>query len=661
MSTLFVHKQTMLTRFLFLIIVPLTLSKAQIPSVEKKVQKSPTEKKVEMPAYMEYLKSEADFLALGSDPLTNKYNDVVSVKVVYDLHLKKIFYINSANFDFHYEFCQKYLDPTIYLSKFNEENYGESSVNRKYLLGNINYFGRLKTFALELSPSDQMQIGSIEQLITEIRVNSFLGPELKLMLSTQRLIDLRSEFKGLVKFLTPEDIYENMETQSVSEGLAIGRLRFVENFDVESTTFSSTDILVIKETPLILPRVAGVIVAEFQTPLSHLSILGKNRKMPVLAMKNAFGNSSLLAFRDMNVQLEVKCGTYEIEKSDKSPNVSFSPKNKIELEFDLKVDTLIGVDHLNRKSENFAGNKARNFGWLYDISKNGNFRTPENAFAIPFHFYFEHIQKSKAKDLIAQLCKNPSDYQNPAKLEAHLSEIRKAILAEPINPHFLKLVENRVKESPKYLRMRFRSSTNAEDADGFSGAGLYASKTGEIGNADKSVEKAIKTVWASLWSYPAYVEREYFNIDQSTVQMGVLAHRSFPEEEVNGVIITKNLYRKHYPGFVVNTQVGNESVVKPSSGVVCEQFICYAQTGRTIQPYETVIDIITYSSLNKSKPLMKEKEVQLLANEVDKIKLEVYRKLGRSHLYEDFGLDLEFKLDAVTRQLYIKQMRRYND
>lgn len=209
--------------------------------------------------------------------------------------------------------------------------------------------------------------------------------------------------------------------------------------------------------------------------------------------------------------------------------------------------------------------------------------------------------------------------------------------------------------------MRFRSSTNAEDAKGFSGAGLYESKTGIIGDEKKSVSEGILKVWASLWSYEAFMEREYFNIDQSYVQMGVLVHRAFPKEEVNGVIITKNLYRPGYLGFIVNAQLGNESVVQPTKGVTSDQFICYPETTVNIQPDESVIDVITRSSLNKGKLTMTAEEIQHLADEVYEIKMSLYKRFGRRFVFEDYALDIEFKLEKGTRELYIKQVRLYND
>ncbi len=628
-------------KYLFLILIMLSFKKAA-------------------PLYLSELSSDGEFRMLCSDPLTNKYSDVTSVKVVYDLQTKQLYFINSSFYQFHYEFCQAQIDANIYLGRFNVDNYSAESLDRRYLLCNINYFRDLDKYSIELSPSDYMSKKHLEFLFKEIKSKVFFKDNLSLMLSTLRLQNLQNQFSKDIKVLLPEDIYKNMKFQTVSVGKAIGRLRFVEDLKKESPSLLPTDIIVIHETPLILPHVAGVIVSEFQTPLSHLSLLGRNRKMAVVAIPNAFSDQKLMQLANKNVQLDVFINQYAIAETTKSPQGA-SVGKRIILRCDLDVDSLVEISVMHRNSCDFAGNKANNFAKLYQLSREAKFKTPESAFSIPFYFYNAHANESGATQLINALLTNKDYLKNTDSLELQLKRIRTSIKSSPVSPSLLLSVEQKIKFLGDYTQMRFRSSTNAEDAPGFSGAGLYASKTGIVGSEDKSIEKAIQKVWASLWSYEAFMEREYFNIDQENVQMGILVHRSFPNEEVNGVVITKNLYRKGYLGFVVNAQLGNENVVNPTSGVVCDQFIAYPESSQNIQPDETVIDIITFSSLNKGKLIMTEKEIQLLADEIDKIKMDLWRRIGRKYAYEEFALDLEFKLDATTRQLYIKQFRLYND
>ena len=613
------------------------------------------------PHYLKEIKSEQEFKMLCSEPLTNKYSDVTSVKVIYDLETKELYFANSMYYKFHYEFCETIIDPDIYLGRFNVDNYAANSPDRRYLLCNINYFKHLDEYSVELSPSDYMPQIQIEFMMDVLKKAVFFGDKLSLMVSTERLQNLSPKFSKSIKLLTPEEIYKNMKFQSVSEGKAIGNLRFIDDLKSEANTLKRTDIIVIKETPLILPHVAGIIVAEFQTPLSHLTILGRNRKVPVLAMKNAFENEELKTLAGKNVLLNVFSTFYKLVETTESPNSETKNQPKIKLTCDLDVKDLVSVSDYKRDLSNYIGNKASNFSLLSALSKNGKFKVPEAAFAIPFSHYNLHAHQSGAQKLIDGILLNQGQFDNQDSLKGKLKAIRKAIKSTKIDPKLLSLVEDKIKSNGGFTRMRFRSSTNAEDAKGFSGAGLYASKTGILGDEKKSVSEAILKVWASLWSYEAYMEREYFNIDHSYVQMGILVHRAFPEEEVNGVVITKNLYRPGYLGFIVNAQLGNESVVQPTKGITCDQFICYPETSVNIQPTETVIDVITRSSLNKGKLTMTAEEIQHLADEVYEIKMSLYRRFGRRFVFEDYALDIEFKLEKGTRELYVKQVRLYND
>ena len=177
----------------------------------------------------------------------------------------------------------------------------------------------------------------------------------------------------------------------------------------------------------------------------------------------------------------------------------------------------------------------------------------------------------------------------------------------------------------------------------------------------KSIEKAIKEVWASLWSYEAFMEREYFNLNHKKVYMGILVHRSFPSEDVNGVAITKNLYRNNNFGFVVNAQLGDESVVRPQKGNVCDQFVCYPNNVNSIYNNKNIVDVISISNLNYGSLTMTDKEIQNLADQLEIVKRYFLNRIYLGKSYFSFGLDIEFKLEGENRDLYFKQVRIYND
>ena len=608
------------------------------------------------PKFLNELSSIEDFKTLDGKPLSKKYGEVDAIKVVYDIKNDVIYYLNSKNYKYHHGFCSKKLNHTEGLETFNANNYSESLEKRDFLLGNINYYNSIKQYVMDLSPADLIQLKEIETLHKKI-ANSVYFKDFKLLLNTSRLINLKDSFS--IPTITPEEIYKNQKFQPLSTNSCYGYLRLVTLNDLKTKTFKPNDIIVLEQTPNIIPLVAGVIASEFQTPLSHLSILGKNRSIPIMAYKDAFNYIKFTQYKDSYIKLTVRENSFYMQRVDTSYTNKNRRKSVVNIKKDLSIDTLVSFDVLKQVRSKSVGNKARNFAVLQKLSNSSDFKVPEHAFAIPFYFYEKHLESSKAGIIIEQLLEDMENMTAAVNIEKRLKYIRKAIKQTPIDKQLIASVEQQLKNENGYTRFRFRSSTNAEDMEGFSGAGLYKSKTAVIGDSIKTVEKAIQKVWASLWNLQAFNEREYFNINQQKVAMGILVHRSFPNEIANGVAITKNIYRESNLGMVINVQLGNESVVEPSKGVICDQVVCYESGTNKIYTEKDIVEVITKSSLNNNQLIMTDKEIINLCKQLEIIKKYYFRNSGEFE-YNKFGLDVEFKLDTDNRTLYIKQVRHYN-
>lgn len=605
------------------------------------------------------IKDKATFDLFSSKPLYDKYGQVSSVKVIFDNSNQQIHFISSSAFEYHYEFCVNRLNYPYELDRFNIEEYSGDDT-RRFLIANINYYQALEIYALELGPSDRMNAEQLTILFDSVKKHAFFGDKLKLMLNTVHVTELSSRLTG-IDYVTPNEIYMGQYYQPISKLKGEGRFVVITDWEKQKNKIKPYDIILVKDIPVVFPLVAGVIVTEFQTPLSHVSILGQNRKIPICAYTKAFDNNTLHKMDGQTVSFEVQQDTFLIVQHRVDLEKMLRPGREILLKKDLSVDSLIPIEYVREKHSFIVGNKAANFGELASWSESIGFKTPENAFAIPFYFYNNHIISAKVKPMIASLSEKENLNRTREEVEYDLKLIRHLIENTEIDKELLSDVVKMIKRNPKYTRMRFRSSTNAEDAISFSGAGLYTSKTGDINDSEKPIDEAIKSVWSSLWTYEAFMERESVNMKQENVAMGILVHRSFPNEEVNGVAITTNIYRKNYLGFVVNAQMGDVSVVQPKTGVQCDQFICYPDESATIYgKSEGGIDVISYSSLNNGRLVMTKGEIQYLANVLELIKRRYVRNHYLRTTYFNFGLDIEFKLDANTRELYIKQMRPYN-
>jgi hypothetical protein len=606
------------------------------------------------------------FNELKGLPNTNKFGAVDAVKVLLDIHTNTLYFLNANTYKLHVDFCVEYLGYNQSKWKFNVENYDETK-NRDFLMGTINYFQNQDKFILEFSVADQITLDQIQIFHEKIMEVFKLKNTLYIFLNTNRMRNL-SIHELQIPTIESSDIFEGLDYQALNLRASYGCLKFVKADALNYQELSPKDIVVINGTPNDLPPVAGVITTDFQTPLSHITLLCMNRGTPMAAVKKAWDDSLLRSMEGLPIYFQVNNDGLKVEKVSKElVDSSFSTsklnQEKIILDKDTTFYGLLTPQEMEGKLA-IVGGKAAHFGELHTAVKKLKLeaKLPEDAFAIPFAFYESHIKEGGIDKLI-QVLPNMVLENDQETLKEQLDYIQYKIKRLPLSQELLELVKKKVAQS-SFQKFRFRSSTNAEDIEGFNGAGLYTSKSAELNNPSKSIEKAIKKVWASTWSYKAFMERSYFGIDQKSVAMAILCHRSFPGESANGVVITKNLYRKNYRGFVVNAQKGDVSVVKPPIDVTCEQLICYSDKDDAFYGEKEIVEYISYSNILEplEKSVLSTDEVIDLTRCLSKIKKYMYqrnKKALRKTPYHEYGLDFEFKLFGKTRQLYIKQMRPF--
>lgn len=617
------------------------------------------------PDYLTGIKSKQDFDLLKGKPLSNNYNGIECVKLVYVIATKKLYYLQSIKYSWHYRFTSEILYDQDDLNYFNTINYGQSP-DRKYILATFNFNTNTKNFFLQFAPPDDISNELINTLANKVAETFYKKDQFKILLNTTTLLRRKKELANQHEVITGDELYKSQKYQPIYKGKAKGILTFIHADSLKQAKDYSNCILVINGNSNDIPVCKGIITNQFQTPLSHICLLTQNRKTPCAYIKNSYTNDSLKKLNNTYVEIAISETGYFWKEINEPINI-IKTRKKTDLPGDTAYKNITYLSYLSYKNRHAFGSKTCNLAELKKLSKkNAEIHTPENAFGIPFFYYQKHITAHYISGKIDSLLTERAHTKNDSVLAIRLKEIKKAIMAAPIDTVLLNTVKRFCEKHFGDQKVRFRSSSNCEDGNEFNGAGLYTSETGILKDSIKTYERAIKKVWASLWSVRAFKEREYFNINHSQALMGILVHRAFDNEIANGVAITKNLYRNYDAGFIINLQKGENEVVSPKSGVISEQVISYMNSGSTFYDASRSADWLSYSSLNTSGSLLSIEELYQLTQQLEGIKrhfYELYRLWPKTE-YRDFAMDVEFKLIETAdkkRKFIIKQARPYNN
>ena len=601
------------------------------------------------------------FELVSTLPSRSHHGGVSSVKIIMNDDDGLLYYMNSKRFTYHYTFAKDVLNFRKGLLIFNVTQYTENP--QRYLYpANLNYHKSLDKYVLHLVAANEMTCENIKRLYDKIIATSYLKGKL-FFFANKAEWDL---CEG-IPTISSEELYEGQNYQALNLTKNYGYLTKVDIKDLEDTYLGRRDIILLNGIPNDVSVVAGIITTEFQTPLSHINVLSNSRGTPNMALKNGWQDSVLNSLVGELVYLNVRADTFELRKASLTEATAFwsqnEPQDTTFLPADLTTSGLINLENASLDFVNRIGGKAANFAEMLKVEVDGApIPVPENSFAIPFYYYDQHMKDAGLDLELEQMLNDPVFQSDPVFRKQKLEKFQDDIKDHPLDPVLIALVTSEIRDFAEFSSFRFRSSTNAEDLEIFSGAGLYNSHSAKKGDAKKTIERAIKKVYASLWNWRAFEERSYFKIDHQSCAMGILVHRSFPDEDANGVMITRNLYNEN-PGFIINVQYKEESIVFPKPGIIHDQIMLLAWSITPGQNF--MLEYLSFSNVPElnGQTVMTNEELFELGDYGMALKRHYYDNLPHSCgcSFNSFALDIEFKVDSEVspRKIYIKQMRPF--
>ncbi|MBC7899063.1 MAG: hypothetical protein H7070_03335, partial [Saprospiraceae bacterium] len=545
--------------------LPLTAQMSRKPSPTREpagaMSKAPDSNKNSLPK----IASQEDFDSIARTYHQGTPYALPHTMFVIDRRAKnKVYFVNSQRFRFHKDFLlATYLVPRgadVFKPIYIDED-------RRFIVGTIAWQKPVEKFTWELWEGDLATAEHIRlanQVINKAffdsvsyKPNSIRQEDLSLSMSCGQ----ETSVSACIDRVLQSDINKNQGYLALNTGTAVGRIHIIDKLD-DTVEIGDNEILVLKELPISLPPVRGVILAKPSSPLSHINILAKGWNIPNIYIKDA---DKLFKEYDTYIyKLDASLTEYSLTRAsiDQLKTDFVSPGQQVP-PVNLGITKLAGLREMRKKDSIIYGSKAANLGEMLN-AKVANVIVPD-GFSIPFAWYKAFMSENGLDKTLEVLLEDNDFIHNPRYRRQKLEEFRNAIQSGKFDPELRRQIIKKWKLQLGGRPVFVRSSSNSEDLPNFSGAGLYSS-VANVREEDKLIE-AVKKVWGSLWKFEGYEARVRNYVSQTDVYMSALIQVGIDMNK-GGVMITKDPFDDENKNAVyISAVCGHNSKVVDNSGL----------------------------------------------------------------------------------------------
>ena len=449
-----------------------------------------------------------------------------------------------------------------------------------------------------------------------------------------------------VNVLLEEDIFPDVDFISLNKAEGYGFLRVMA---LEERP-NPRDVVIYETLPNELSRVAGIITTVPQTPLSHVNLRAVQDGVPNAFIRDALDDDDIDDLIDSYVHYTVAGYGWTLRAATPAEvdahYAAARPAQTQTPERDLAVTQITALGDIEFDDWTAFGVKAANVAVLGTLGFEDG--TVPEGFAVPFYFYDEFMKHNGFYDDVKEILADPDFQSDFDTQEKELKKLRKKIKKGETPEWIIEALENMHATYPDGQSLRYRSSTNNEDLPGFSGAGLYDSKTQDPEETEEDgIDKSIKGVWASLWNFRAFTEREFHRIDHLAAAMGVLVHPNYSDELANGVAVSFDPFGRRDGSYYVNTQLGEDLVTNPEAHSTPEEML--------LHPDGTYTVTARSNQVPAGRLLMSDAQLGQLRRHLEAIHDE-FEELYGIGSGQEFAMEIEFKITSENI-LSIKQAR----
>lgn len=582
----------------------------------------------------------------NSFPWTPYLNGKEFVKFIildYDTPNPKVYFINSHTHSLHMDFALWHNVPHL-----------GPSVRKGHIIFHptvIANNGSIGTYAFNFS-NDEYQDFEIVQRTHELLAANmpFLKNNLSCYISEGNENDYNADIldyqNSRVPILFETDVYAGLNYWGLNKAEGYGFFRQVALNEVPGPK----DIVLYESIPNTLPRVAGIMTSFIQTPLSHVNLRALQDNIPNAFIRDPLTIDTIADLLEHYIYYKVEQSSYSIREATLEEVNEWHEKNRPKTEqippLNLDYTSILPLNNITFDMYDGFGAKCVNIATMQ------RFGFPEgtipDGFGIPFYYYQEFMKFNHFFEEVELMIENPNFIADRDVRDSLLEEFREKIELAKMPDWMANEMNDMQRLFPSSTFIRCRSSTNNEDLPGFSGAGLYDSRTHHTNEGH--ITRSIKQVYASLWNLRAFEERDYYRINHFKASMGVLCHPNYENEKVNGVGVSGDPIFHTENTYYLNSQLESELITNPGGSKPEELLLHKFITGKN------GYSVVQYSSLvGKDTLLMTDEQIDLLKSYLTTIHDE-FAKLYRAEGNPTFAMDIEYKITSDDR-LVIKQAR----
>ena len=507
---------------------------------------------VEHRVYENRIEDDATWMRLSKEIASERFT-----KFIIDLKSGGIYFIDVNLFKLHADFVFGVLLKTERTPELNREyNRNYTRDKPRFILGYLTHHLQADRFTYAFWEGDDIDAEGI-QLVSRTLKESFFIKDLAFRPDSPKQEKQARAVKAAgLSTLSNDNLYKAADFQAFNTGKAVGRLRVVPlGTPYESLIFDRGDIVILQESYPDISPVSGILSTVFSTPLSHVNLRARAWQIPNAGFIHARrdytalnGNMVVLSVTESGHSLRAATQE-EVQaakaKAEKARRVTLPRADT----YQRRLKMLRELSHDDSRA---YGTKSANLGAIASAQL-PNVHVPA-GFGIPFSYYLAHMQRHGLDLDLSALLRDKRWGTDAAWRRSAVEALRGRIRDAEISPRLLDDIESLIGEQLDSKGVFVRSSTNAEDLEGFNGAGLYDT----VGNVKgrNGLEKAVKQVWASLWNFRAVEERELYGINHRHVYSAVLIQVGI-NATAAGVLVTTNLFdRSDKATYTINAKRG---------------------------------------------------------------------------------------------------------